>query len=269
MDQDFARADHAPARQPLRASILLVPLLVLGAGVMLAAIPTLDGTATPLSAATTVLVVGLGAAYTAGAVIRTRDRPALGTLRRPHRCTEEPPAIFGRAAALAEDPPWIPTDRLEPSEEAQPYDGPHCLDPRAVDLGRLVRRTVGRSRGLAQAAGVDLSVVVLQGPPVLADPDRLAQGLTEVLCHAIEQTPGGGHVRVTVTTIDGVAHVQVTDPGAGPSAEAREPELATARRLAEDHGGILTADTSGEGRGTTVCLRLPILPPRRDPAEAC
>ncbi len=267
MDQNLTRTPPAPGRQPLRASVLLVPLLVLGAGVMLAAIPSLDGTATPWSAATTVLVVGLGAAYTAGAVMQTRDRLQLGSLTGARPCTEEIPAILGRDAGLAEDPPWSSAERLEPSAETRPYDGPHCLVPQPVDLGRLVRRTVGCSRSQAQAAGVELSVVVLQDPPVLADPDRLAQAFTEVLSHAIGQTPGGGHVRVTVTAIDGVAHVQITEPDTRPGTDAGDLGLATAQRLAEDHGGTLSAGTSGDRRGTTVSLRLPILPPRRDPGE--
>lgn len=271
MAQNLTRSRPAQARQPLRASVLLVPLLVLGASQVIDVTSTVDVTDPAWSAATTVLVIGMAAAYTAGAMVAAGQRPPVPTPLSPRRQIEEALGIAARVDRLAGDPRQARPPAADLDGGTQPYDGPGDLDPRPVDLGDLVRRTVGRSRCQAQAAGVGLSVVILQEPPVLADPDRLAQALSEVTAHAIGRTPGGGHVRVTVTAVDGVAHVQITYPGADPSidpsAVTGDQVLATARRLAEDHAGTLSVDPLGDRGGTTVCLRLPVLPPARDPGE--
>ncbi len=163
-----------------------------------------------------------------------------------------------------------------------------ALDPRALDLGRLVRGTVERFRSRAVEAGVDLSVVVLQAPGVLGDQPALIQIIDTLLSHGAGLTFGGGHVRVTVNVRAGVAEVWVrtsrrrSSQGRLTAAtqgteDARPPGLLetlypgaglgllTARRLAEDHAGTLTAENAGGPDGPVFLLRLPILPPATDP----
>jgi signal transduction histidine kinase len=125
----------------------------------------------------------------------------------------------------------------------------------------------------------------------LVDQTRVSQIVTNVLHNATKFTPAGGAIRVTLSREEGFAAVRVVDSGIGlkedqigrvfdmfarierPGVTA-EPGLgiglALARRLADLHGGTLTATSQGEGAGTTFTLRLPAMSGAREksiPAE--
>ncbi|MBA2126408.1 hypothetical protein DLM45_09245 [Hyphomicrobium methylovorum] len=89
--------------------------------------------------------------------------------------------------------------------------------PRSIDLGTLVERTVSTVRALAESRGLAL---VFDRPPnethVAAEPTALRQILLNLLTNAIKFTPRGGEVRVIVEThADGRALLQVRDTGCG------------------------------------------------------
>lgn len=111
------------------------------------------------------------------------------------------------------------------------------------------------------------------------DARRLAQVLGNVLSNAVKFTPEGGAIAVRCATEGDRAVVEVRDTGAGVSAEFlpfmfdrfRQADgggtrrhgglglgLSIARYLTEAHGGEITAQSAGEGKGTTVTLRLPL-----------
>jgi signal transduction histidine kinase/CheY-like chemotaxis protein len=112
---------------------------------------------------------------------------------------------------------------------------------------------------------------------VEGDPVRLAQVLSNLLSNASKYSPPGGRIELAVAADEAEAVVKVTDDGIGLAPEDLErvfgmfeqgsvrPEtdeglgvgLALARRLAQLHGGSLTAASSGPGRGSTFTLRLP------------
>ncbi|MBK1655419.1 hybrid sensor histidine kinase/response regulator [Allochromatium vinosum] len=114
---------------------------------------------------------------------------------------------------------------------------------------------------------------------VLGDPVRLSQILLNILVNAANYTPPGGEIRIESRIEGDSVLIQVRDNGQGMTAEqldslfglfTRGPHacdadngglglgLAIARRLAELHGGRLEARSEGLGRGTELCLRLPI-----------
>lgn len=153
------------------------------------------------------------------------------------------------------------------------------LHPEPIRVRDVLTHIGESQRGAADQAGVTL-VVDLDGDPVVdADPVRLRQMVGNLLSNAIRYTPAGGTVTVSATTAADLT-ISVRDTGTGiapddlpkifdrfwraDSSRTRATGgsglgLPIARKLAEAHGGTLTA-ASRPGEGTTMTLRLPLSP---------
>jgi signal transduction histidine kinase len=146
-------------------------------------------------------------------------------------------------------------------------------DRRPVDLRGLVSEAVVVSRGRADAKPVRLRIEPAHGPvPVEADHDQILSLLTNLLYNAIDAAPPGGEVGVRVRQEPaGGLRVEVSDtgPGIDPAVAGRlftpfattKPTgtglgLTVARRVAEDHGGTLTAANHPAG-GAVFTFTLP------------
>jgi signal transduction histidine kinase len=114
---------------------------------------------------------------------------------------------------------------------------------------------------------------------VRGDPDELQTALLNVLANAVKYSPDGADVSVALSVEqDAWVRVSVTDHGIGiPAAHLkrifrrfyRVPSrnvlrtkgtglgLYLVRTIARQHGGDATAQSAGEGRGSTVSLQLP------------
>jgi signal transduction histidine kinase len=147
------------------------------------------------------------------------------------------------------------------------------------DLMKLVRGIIEEQQ--ASASGHRL---VLEGPGELdieADPERLAQVLTNLVSNAIKYSPEGGEVRVMVSAADSSVSVRVVDRGIGLQPqeldEVFEPYARTSaarkirglglglyicRAIVEAHGGTIRAQSEGRGEGTTFMFTIPSRPPR-------
>jgi signal transduction histidine kinase len=146
-----------------------------------------------------------------------------------------------------------------------------------VDLAALVKREVDRATS-STAPGVRVSVAGADSPlPVNGDEQRLSQVLRNLLSNASRHTAEGS-IDVAMSRAAQTVSVAVTDTGEGISPEdlphvferfyradsARAAHtggaglgLAIARRLVEDHGGEVFAEST-PGRGTTVGFTLPL-----------
>lgn len=151
------------------------------------------------------------------------------------------------------------------------------LEP--VSLGTAVQEILAILSARADDAGVDLRAT---GEAVaVADPRRLKEALLNLVANALEATPPGGHVAVTVSADGAVARITVADTGAGMAPEVLERigtpffttrEVGTglgvllARAVFTQHGGSL-AYASAPGAGTTAMAALPIVGPERSEAH--
>jgi signal transduction histidine kinase len=125
----------------------------------------------------------------------------------------------------------------------------------------------------------------MQGLAVEADLERLSRALANVLGNAALYTATRGRISLTAERDGARVKVTVQDTGVGiepallphvfdPFVQgrrsARRPEgglgvgLAIARRIVEAHGGTITAESDGPGRGSSFTLLLPAAPAPRD-----
>ncbi|MEH2057784.1 MAG: ATP-binding protein [Nostoc sp.] len=116
---------------------------------------------------------------------------------------------------------------------------------------------------------------------VMGDSTRLQQVVWNLLSNAIKFTPKGGKVEVRLEQADGYAQIIVSDTGKGISAEFlpyvfdyfRQADststrsfgglglgLAIVRNIIEMHGGIVKAESQGDGKGAIFTVSLPLLP---------
>jgi histidine kinase len=157
---------------------------------------------------------------------------------------------------------------------------------RGIDLRPVVRMAAERLRPQAEDAGLQLLVAIDDDPlPVRADPDRIAQVVTNLVGNAIRATPPGGELRVTCFGAGGAGLIEVADTGEGldPAelehvferfyrAPGRLAEhdtgsgigLTIARGIMREHGGDLTGMSPGRGRGATFTARMPLTAPPGD-----
>jgi signal transduction histidine kinase/ActR/RegA family two-component response regulator len=154
------------------------------------------------------------------------------------------------------------------------------LSPRLISLGPLLTLSVESITPTAEAKGVTISISLGSAPAfVWADHDRLQQVFWNLLSNAVKFTSSGGRVEVRMQTEGSDVRVDVADTGDG-IAKAFLPHvferfrqadgsstrthgglglgLSIGRHLVELHGGRMTADSAGEGQGSTFSVYLPI-----------
>jgi PAS domain S-box-containing protein len=154
------------------------------------------------------------------------------------------------------------------------------LDVRAIALGPVIEAAIETVQPAAEAKGISLqSRFDEKVGPISGDPDRLQQVIWNLLSNAIKFTPSGGRVEVRLDQIDFAVQIHVQDTGIGISPEFlpyvfdrfRQAEgtstriygglglgLAIVRHLVELHGGTVSADSAGEGRGASFTVTLPL-----------
>ncbi len=157
------------------------------------------------------------------------------------------------------------------------------LEAIPFDLPSLLRETVRLHEPTARQKGIALTLSFADSPPLVGDPTRLRQILSNLVSNAVKFT-GTGHVSLDVrieATRPGHARLvaEVDDTGTGISPEAMEHiflpfaqgdstttrryggtglGLAISRRLAEAMGGHVHA-TSTPGVGSRFTVTLPFL----------
>nr|WP_255429213.1 PAS domain-containing sensor histidine kinase [Ramlibacter albus] len=161
------------------------------------------------------------------------------------------------------------------------------LRPTEFDIRTLLEEAAAGMSEEASAHGLKLECVLPPQPlRLVADADRVRQAVSNLLTNAIKYTPSGGSIWVKATreVDDIVVRVQDTGIGIAPDALSRIFELFTQERraselvpgglgvglaivsqIAELHGGVAQARSSGIGKGSEFMIRLPCrLAPKAD-----
>jgi signal transduction histidine kinase len=200
--------------------------------------------------------------------VAAADEPTVALLRQQ----------TGRLARLASD-----IGAVSRAEEGQLPLARRRLDP----VG-LVQTAVATAGPQFETKGVGLTVRAERGAPLVdGDPDRLGQVLANLLGNALRLTPAGGCVEVHVAPANRGAEIAVADTGAGIAPEhlahvferfyrvdtARDRAhggsgigLAISQALVQAHGGRVSVDSPGAGKGATFTVWLPA-PPEGSPAS--
>ncbi|MBN2503509.1 MAG: HAMP domain-containing protein [Anaerolineales bacterium] len=148
-----------------------------------------------------------------------------------------------------------------------------------TDVAGLVARTAGRFQPQAAQKGIQVEIDVPENCPQLeADAARLQQIVNNLLQNALQHTPQDGHITVNLRCSGESLALSVRDSGPGIPAEALPHVferfyradrgrsrvdggtglgLAIARKLAEAHGGQLTAGNHAAG-GAEFQMVLPV-----------
>src|SRR6266403_1490310 len=168
--------------------------------------------------------------------------------------------------------------------------GTLTMEFKEVDLKQVVKASVETVR--VQAAEKGIAVATLVEIPeaiscmVLGDEARLHQILGNLLGNSLKFTPGGGSVTVQLRKTRASAIIVVEDTGKGISPEflphifkrfsqdgasSREKGglglgLAICKHLVELHGGSISAESAGPGRGAMIKVKLRTIDSKSDPS---
>jgi PAS domain S-box-containing protein len=157
------------------------------------------------------------------------------------------------------------------------------LEIGTVDPGAVIDAAIETVRPAADGKGIRLSRDLDPAVRALpADPARLQQIILNLLSNAIKFTPRDGEARIATRRAGDDLQISVTDTGIGIVADFlpyvferfRQGDLSTTRRfggvglglsivksLVEMHGGSVSANSEGEGHGTTITVQLPLRGP--------
>ena len=148
-----------------------------------------------------------------------------------------------------------------------------------VDLAEAVKQSVESVRPSVDRAQQRLEVVLPQPPlAVFGDIHRLTQVISNILNNACRYTPSGGTISISARIMADDIVLTIRDTGRGIPTEDLERifnlfdqgsklsgetasglgiGLSLARRIVELHGGTITVESAGLGKGSAFHVRLP------------
>jgi PAS domain S-box-containing protein len=154
------------------------------------------------------------------------------------------------------------------------------LDARPMDLAVTIHEALEALVNAIQAKEIRLEQDLHpDAASIIGDPQRIQQVLWNLVNNAVKFTPRGGMIRVTLDRVDSYARITVADNGQGIKPdflpyifERFRQEDATSKRnqgglglglaivkhLVEMHGGTVSVQSEGEGRGSSFIVQIPV-----------
>ncbi len=165
-------------------------------------------------------------------------------------------------------------------DTASAVSGKLKLDVRPMNVAEAIEKAEEAVRPAAEAKGISIERRLNRNiGQITGDPDRLQQVVWNLLSNAIKFTKEGGRVGIGLERRDQYIEITVRDTGQGIKAEFlpyvfvryRQAESSSGRRagglglglslaqqLVEMHGGKITVESDGEGKGATFTVMLPV-----------
>lgn len=147
-----------------------------------------------------------------------------------------------------------------------------------VDVAALVKEVAEANQPLAVNKQQAIGVTAPPNIVTMCDTDRIREAIDNLISNAIKYSPIGGRIDVVVSHEGRETIVRVSDEGAGLSPEdlgrlfgrfqrlSAKPTagesstglgLSIVKRIIDMHGGEVTADSEGPGKGSTFTITLP------------
>lgn len=147
-----------------------------------------------------------------------------------------------------------------------------------VDVAALVKEVAEANQPLAVNKQQAISVTAPANIVTMCDTDRIREAIDNLISNAIKYSPIGGKIGVAVSHEGSETIIRVSDEGAGLSPEdlgrlfgrfqrlSAKPTagesstglgLSIVKRIIDMHGGEVTAESEGPGKGSTFTITLP------------
>ena len=148
-----------------------------------------------------------------------------------------------------------------------------------VDISVLVQEVAEANRPLAARKEQTTNVVAPPNHVAMCDADRIREAIDNLVSNAVKYSPIGGAIDLLVARQDDGIVVEVRDQGAGLSPEdisrlfgrfqrlSAKPTagetstglgLSIVKRIVDLHGGRITVESAGPGKGATFKMTLPV-----------
>ena len=154
------------------------------------------------------------------------------------------------------------------------------LDIKQIDITPIIKSVLDSLRPAAEAKQIGLEMIVDPTADRLrADEARLQQIIWNLLSNSVKFTEKGGVIQIRIRRSDSATEIVVSDNGLGISSDflpyvfdrfqqadssiTRKHGglglgLAISRHLVELHGGTITVESDGPGKGSSFTVRLPL-----------
>lgn len=154
------------------------------------------------------------------------------------------------------------------------------LVPETFEVGHVIKDSVDGMNPTAYAKQITITTSLAPDLGlIVADPTRIQQVIWNLLSNAVKFTPRNGSVQVSARRTSSRIEISVRDNGEGidpqflphvfePFRQAESPQtrvhgglglgLSIVRYIAEAHGGTVTAESEGRGKGTTFTVTMPV-----------
>jgi PAS domain S-box-containing protein len=165
-------------------------------------------------------------------------------------------------------------------DSARIASGQLRIESRPINLNPVIQSAVDTVHPAAESKGVEIRTDLdMQAGIITGDAERMQQIVSNLLSNAVKFTPKGGRVEAKLSRQDPWVTMTVRDTGRGIKADDlpfifdrfRQVESSSTRRagglglglslvknLVELHGGRITAESAGEGKGATFTVNLPV-----------
>jgi signal transduction histidine kinase/ActR/RegA family two-component response regulator len=154
------------------------------------------------------------------------------------------------------------------------------IESRPVDMIPAIKSAIDTVQPAANSKGVIIETDLDPKAGIITgDAERVQQIAWNLISNAVKFTPGGGRVEVKLRRLDPWVTMTIKDTGRGITElelpyifdRFRQADRSTTRRagglglglslvknLVELHSGTITAESAGEGKGSTFVVKLPL-----------